>query len=173
MRQKESEYEESIEAYKEMPIYRFVRKWDKRRQVRQKKKTLQKANRSLRLHYYVRLSAPNNKVLTTISAYQESTSDASDTSSVTAVSGSPPRSRRAYSDEEDKRITSWAEDVANSDSANDPDSDCRGVVPPDPVRPSRVSSASRCSSCLFRGRLPGGSAQKLNSFSVVRCSMVT
>ena len=48
--------------------------------------------------------------------YQESTSDASDTSSVTAVSGSPPRSRKAYSDEDDKRIMSWAEDVADSDS---------------------------------------------------------
>ena len=37
-------------------------------------------------------------------------------SSVTAVSGSPPRSRKAHSDEDDKRILSWAEDVADSDS---------------------------------------------------------
>ena len=53
--------------------------------------------------------------------YQESTSDASDTSSVTAVSGSPPRSRKVHSDEDDKRILSWAEDVANSDSDSDND----------------------------------------------------
>ena len=39
-------------------------------------------------------------------------------SSVNAASGSPPRSPRAYSDEEDKRILSWAEDVANSDSSD-------------------------------------------------------
>ena len=55
--------------------------------------------------------------MTILFTYQESTSDASDTSSVTAVSGSPPRSRKAHSDEDDKRILSWAEDVANgSDS---------------------------------------------------------
>ena len=53
--QNESEYEESIGAYKETPTYYFIMKWNKRRQVRQKK-ALQRANRSLRLHYYVRLS---------------------------------------------------------------------------------------------------------------------
>ena len=53
-RQKESEYEESISAYKETPTFHFVAKWKKKRQVRQKKKALQSANRSLRLHYYVR-----------------------------------------------------------------------------------------------------------------------
>lgn len=97
-RKKESEYEESISAYKETPVFRFVTKWNQRREVRRKKKALQRANRSLRLHYY------------------ESTSDASDTSSVTAESGSPPRSRRVHSDEDDRRILSWAEDVAGSDA---------------------------------------------------------
>jgi len=100
-RQKESEYEECISAYKDTPTFRFVAKWKKKRQVRRKKAALQTANRSLRLHYY------------------ESTSDASDTSSVTAVSGSPPRSRKAHSDEDDKRILSWAEEVANSESDSD------------------------------------------------------
>ena len=53
-RQIESEYEESISVYKDTPTFRFVAKWKKKRQVRQKK-ALQKSNRSLRLHYYVRL----------------------------------------------------------------------------------------------------------------------
>jgi hypothetical protein len=48
--------------------------------------------------------------------YQESTSDVSVASLVTAMSGSPPRSRRAYSDEDDQCIQSWAEDVATFDS---------------------------------------------------------
>ena len=52
--QKESKYEESIAAYKETPAFSLVTKWNKKLQVRQKKNALQKANRSLRLHYYVR-----------------------------------------------------------------------------------------------------------------------
>ena len=127
-RQKESEYEESISAYKETPTFRFVTKWSKKHQVRQKKKELQKTNRSLRLHYYVRAPQATRQIETFLVTrcyvpYQESTSDASDTSSLTAVSGSPPRSRKAHSDEDDKRILSWAEDVANSDSNSDSDSD--------------------------------------------------
>ena len=60
---------------------------------------------------------PSNAVsMNKLCTYQESTSDISDTSSITAVSGSPPRSLKAHSDEDDKRILSWAEDVANSDS---------------------------------------------------------
>jgi hypothetical protein len=54
-RQKESEYEESIAAYKETSTFRLVTKWNKKCRVRQKKKALREANRSLRLHYYVRL----------------------------------------------------------------------------------------------------------------------
>ena len=70
------------------------------------------------VHLLVRSNIPSNAVSMTIllCTYQESTSDASDTSSITAVSGSPPESRKAHSDEDDKRILSWAEDVANSDS---------------------------------------------------------
>ena len=121
-RQKESEYEESISAYKETSTFRFVTKWNKKCQVRQKKKALQTANRSFRLHYYVRPPTRGIKTFIAIryyAPYQESTSDASDTSSVTAVSGSPPRSRKAHSDEDDKRILSWAEHVANSESDSD------------------------------------------------------
>ena len=114
-RQKESEYEQSIAAYKETPTFRFLIKWKNKRQVRQRKKALQ-ANRSLRLHYYYLPQDPNTVSMTVLCSYQESTSDASDASSVTAASGSPPRSRNAHSDEDDKRILSWAEDVANSDS---------------------------------------------------------
>ena len=54
--------------------------------------------------------------MTVLCTYQESTSDASDASSVAAASGSPPRSRNAHSDEDDRQILSWSEDVANSDS---------------------------------------------------------
>ena len=64
--------------------------------------------------------------ITILCTYKESTSDASDTSPVTAVSGSPPRSRKAHSDEDNKRILSWAEDVASSDSD---DSDLHAVCP--------------------------------------------
>jgi len=60
-RQKESEYEQSIAAYKETPTFRFLIKWKNKRQVRQRKKALQEANRSLRLHYYVRLSTTRSK----------------------------------------------------------------------------------------------------------------
>jgi hypothetical protein len=56
-RQKESNYEDSIEAYKDTPVYKFVLKWKRRRQVRKKKKALRRANRSLRSHFYVRLSS--------------------------------------------------------------------------------------------------------------------
>ncbi|KIM49894.1 hypothetical protein M413DRAFT_6717 [Hebeloma cylindrosporum] len=101
-RESESNYEESIEAYKETPVYRFILKWKRRRQVRKKKKALRRANKSLRSHYY------------------ESTSDASDTSSTTVAPGSPPRSGRARSDEDDERIRSWANDVATSDSDDEP-----------------------------------------------------
>ena len=54
-RRKESEYEESIEAYKETPLFSFVRKWRRRRAVRRRKKALRRANASLRSHYYVRV----------------------------------------------------------------------------------------------------------------------
>ena len=53
-RHSESDYEDSIEAYKETPVYKFLLKWKKRRQVRKKKKALRRANKSLRSHYYVR-----------------------------------------------------------------------------------------------------------------------
>jgi len=59
VRQKESEYEDSIEAYKETPVYHFIHKWRKRRQVWEKEKELRSANKSLRSHYYVRLSSLN------------------------------------------------------------------------------------------------------------------
>lgn len=49
----ESQYEESIEAYKQTSLYHFVVKWKRRRHVRKKKKALRWANRSLRSHYYV------------------------------------------------------------------------------------------------------------------------
>ena len=53
-RQSESNYEDSIEAYKETPMYKFLLKWKRRRHVRDKKKALRRANKSLRSHYYVR-----------------------------------------------------------------------------------------------------------------------
>ena len=53
-RHSESDYEDSIEAYKETPVYKFLLKWKKRRQVWKKKKALRRANKSLRSHYYVR-----------------------------------------------------------------------------------------------------------------------
>jgi hypothetical protein len=55
-REREANYEDSIEAYKETPVYKFLVKWKRRRQVRKKKKALRSANRSLRSHFYVRLS---------------------------------------------------------------------------------------------------------------------
>jgi hypothetical protein len=56
---KESEYEESIEAYKETPTYQFVIKWTRKRQVRKAKKALRRVNASFRSHYYVRLPRLN------------------------------------------------------------------------------------------------------------------
>ena len=58
-RQSESDYEGSIEAYKETPLYKFLLKWKRRRQVRKKKRALRGANKSLRSHYFVRLSNEN------------------------------------------------------------------------------------------------------------------
>ena len=55
-RQSEAHYDDSIEAYKETPMYKFLLKWKRRRQVRTKKKALRRANKSLRSHYYVRIS---------------------------------------------------------------------------------------------------------------------
>jgi len=55
-RQSEARYDDSIEAYKETPVYNFLLKWKRRRQVRKEKKALRRANKSLRSHYYVRLS---------------------------------------------------------------------------------------------------------------------
>jgi hypothetical protein len=54
-RQSESNYEDSIEAYKETPMYKFLVKWKRRRHVRDKKRALRRANKSLRSHYYVTL----------------------------------------------------------------------------------------------------------------------
>ena len=56
-RYSESSYEDSIEAYKETPVYKFLLKWKRRRQVRKQKKVLRGANKSLRSHYYVCLSS--------------------------------------------------------------------------------------------------------------------
>jgi hypothetical protein len=56
-RQSESDYDDSIEVYKETPVYKFLLKWKRRRQVRNKKKALRRANKLLRSHYYVRLSS--------------------------------------------------------------------------------------------------------------------
>jgi len=53
-------------------------------------------------------------------ANQESTSDVSGTSSITATSGSPPRSRKGHSDEDNERIRTWANDVIHSDSDDEP-----------------------------------------------------
>jgi len=50
-RQKESEYERSIEAYKETPNYHYITKHNKKREVRKKKKEFQGASRSLRQYY--------------------------------------------------------------------------------------------------------------------------
>ena len=58
-RKNESDYEGSIEAYKETPVYKFLFKWKRKRQVRKKKKALREANKSLRSHYYVRLLSVN------------------------------------------------------------------------------------------------------------------
>jgi hypothetical protein len=55
-RQSESNYEDSIEAYKETPVYKFLLKWKKMQQVRETKKALRGAIKSLRSHYYVHLS---------------------------------------------------------------------------------------------------------------------
>jgi len=68
-RQNESDYEDSIEAYKETPLYKFLLKWKRRRQVRKKKKALRRANKSLRSHYYVRLSIVNGLTFVTIKLY--------------------------------------------------------------------------------------------------------
>ena len=57
--QSESDYEGSIEAYKETPLYNFLLKWKRRRQVQKKKKALRGANKLLRSHYYVRVSNEN------------------------------------------------------------------------------------------------------------------
>jgi len=59
VRKSESNYEDSIEVYKETPVYKFLLKWKRRRQVRKEKKALRRANKSLRSHYYVRLSSVN------------------------------------------------------------------------------------------------------------------
>ena len=67
-RQSESNYEDSIEAYKETPLYKFL-KWKRRRHVRKKKKALRKANKSLRSHYYVRLSIVNGLTFVIMKLY--------------------------------------------------------------------------------------------------------
>jgi hypothetical protein len=152
-RQKESEYEESIAAYKETSTFRLVTKWNKKCRVRQKKKALREANRSLRLHYYVRLLTthlryPNiysNVVSTTaLCIYQEATSAYAYASSITAVSGSPLWSRGARDggDEIDELILSWAEGVTKLDSDN-----------LDAVRPFRMQSPFVISVYPFRGLL--------------------
>jgi hypothetical protein len=51
----ESDYDDSIGAYKETPLYKFFLKMKRRHQVRKKKEALRRANQSLRSHYYVRL----------------------------------------------------------------------------------------------------------------------
>jgi len=61
-RQSESNYEDSIEAYKETPVYKFLLKWERRRQVREQKKVLRRINKSLRSHYYVRLLNVNDSL---------------------------------------------------------------------------------------------------------------
>ena len=55
-RQVESDYEDSVEEYKQTPVYQFVLKWKRRREVRRKKRKMRRANKSLRSHYYVHLS---------------------------------------------------------------------------------------------------------------------
>ena len=55
-RQKELKYEASIDAYKKISTFRFVTKWNHIRDVRQKKREMYRVNRSIRAHYYVRLS---------------------------------------------------------------------------------------------------------------------
>lgn len=47
-------------------------------------------------------------------SFQNCSSGASDASSVSAEHGSPPRSRAAYSDEDDEQISNWVNDVAAS-----------------------------------------------------------
>jgi hypothetical protein len=56
-RKNESDYEDSIEAYKEIPVYMFVLKRKGMKEVRKKKKALRGANKSLRSHYNVRPSS--------------------------------------------------------------------------------------------------------------------
>ena len=49
----EEKYEDSIEMYKETPLYRFIAKWKARHQVQKEKKELRRQNRLLRSHYNV------------------------------------------------------------------------------------------------------------------------
>ena len=53
-RDSEKAYEDSIDAYKDAPIFRSIKKWRLKRRVREKKKQLRQSNRSLRSHYDVR-----------------------------------------------------------------------------------------------------------------------
>lgn len=114
----EKTYEDSIEAYKETPMFNVVGKLKRRREVRRKKKALRRSNRSLRSHYDVRLCLTIRwTALLTMRSWleQDCSSGASDTSSISASHGSPPRSRAAYSDEDDTQISNWAKMVAASD----------------------------------------------------------
>lgn len=49
----EKVYEDSINAYKDVPTCNVIRKWKLKSQVRMMKKGIRQANRSLRLHYDV------------------------------------------------------------------------------------------------------------------------
>ena len=60
VRRNESDYEDSIEVYKDTPVHKFILKWKRRQQVRKKKKALRGANKSLRSHYYVHISNVNH-----------------------------------------------------------------------------------------------------------------
>jgi len=60
-RKSESNYEDSIEAYRETPAYKIPLKREKKLQVRKQKKALRGANKSLRSHYYVRLPGLNER----------------------------------------------------------------------------------------------------------------
>ncbi|KAJ7763654.1 hypothetical protein DFH07DRAFT_812674 [Mycena maculata] len=92
----ENEYYESIEDYKQVSWFNLPKKMGKRKEVRVKKHLTRHANHSLR-------------------SLNESMHSGSDTSSICAASGSPPRSNLAAED-----IRNWAYDINQESEAAQP-----------------------------------------------------
>ncbi|KJA17374.1 hypothetical protein HYPSUDRAFT_46460, partial [Hypholoma sublateritium FD-334 SS-4] len=91
----EKVYEDSINAYKEVPTWSVFRKWKMKRRVRTFKKEIRQSNRLLRSHY----------------DDWQSSSSASDESSISAEYGSSACSRASHNIDDDIHISCWANDV--------------------------------------------------------------